>query len=181
MSVHREGVDIRPSWVNQINWNPSLRTVFNRFSSLHSLNVCFHLFTFAHANGLIVGFVHWNDIKRCGGLVNRCVDVLVSLPQEDRLRKASPSCSNLCRAYFTPRTDSIITTLMAYSVNSGLATTWVPLLLWSVAQNWRTQHPCWYHGDHREDFLTRLFLSKLSYLILWLVPSFAFISDLAGR
>ncbi|KAH9040047.1 hypothetical protein EDB85DRAFT_2140687 [Lactarius pseudohatsudake] len=53
--------------------------------------------------------VHRNDYKRCGGLVDRRDDVLVSLPQEDRLREASP-------------TDSIIMTLMAYSINSGFLT-----------------------------------------------------------
>ena len=47
---------------------------------------------FTHANDLTVGFVHGNDIKRCRRLVDRCLDVLVSLPQEDRFREASLSC-----------------------------------------------------------------------------------------
>ena len=44
-----------------------------------------------HANGLVVGFVRRINRRRCGGHIDRWVDVLVTLPQEDRLCEASLS------------------------------------------------------------------------------------------
>ncbi|KAN0141826.1 hypothetical protein V8E53_000288 [Lactarius tabidus] len=77
---------------------------------------------FTEPSLLELGFVHGNGRRRCGRLVDRCVDVLVSLPQEDRLREASHLIEIYAVLTFIHRTDSIITTLMAYSVNSGLLT-----------------------------------------------------------
>lgn len=47
------------------------------------------------ANGLVVVFVRGTNRRRCGGFVDRWVDVLVSLPQEDRVCEASSSSCHL--------------------------------------------------------------------------------------
>ena len=48
--------------------------------------------TFTQANGLIVDYVRSVVHRRLVGHVDRCGDVLVSLPQENWLCEASPSC-----------------------------------------------------------------------------------------
>ena len=69
--------------------------------------------------------MHRDERGRIGGHSNCLVDVLVSLSQKNRLRKAS-SCLVISAAglglTFVYRTDSVIMTLMSYSVNTGLLT-----------------------------------------------------------
>ena len=44
-----------------------------------------------YADGLIVGFVHIIHLKCCDGRVDCWIDVLVPLPEEDRILQASLS------------------------------------------------------------------------------------------
>ena len=69
-----------------------IKTIFritvSLFSKIYPLAVRFDLSTFMHAKGLIVDFQR-SIIRNCfGGRVDRCVDVLVSLPKKDRVREA---------------------------------------------------------------------------------------------
>lgn len=77
------------------------------------------------ADGPIVGDMRRVGISHFGGYPDCSIDVLVSLPQEDRVFEASPCLlafaaePGLISVY---RTDSMITTLMIYSINTGLFT-----------------------------------------------------------
>lgn len=68
---------------------PIFRAALKRFSSFRTLTVCFDLTTFTPAKGFIVDFVCRNDRRCFGGVVSCYGDVLVSLPEEDRVCKAS--------------------------------------------------------------------------------------------
>ncbi len=75
-------------------------------------------------DGLAAGDLHWIRGRGCGGHFNRILHVLVSLPQEDWVRKASsffPFTPQIWLS-FVHRTDSMIMTLMTYSINTGLLT-----------------------------------------------------------
>lgn len=81
--------------------------------------------TFMHANSLIVVAALMDGSNRFGGHLDHCVVKLGSLPQEDRVREVSLSfdlyaieLANVCL-----RTDSMITTLIAYTINSGFLLT----------------------------------------------------------
>jgi len=73
----------------------------------------------------VVGDMHRDERGRIGGHSDCPVDVLVSLSQKNRLRKASP-CLVISAAGLgltcVYRTDSMLMTLMSYSINSGLLT-----------------------------------------------------------
>ena len=98
VSVRHKRV-MMPPWVYQINWElllgslSSVSQAFTPWLYVSGRSTC------TQANGLIVDYVRSNVHRRLVGRVDRWGDVLVSLPQENWLCEASPSCWNLCRAY----------------------------------------------------------------------------------
>jgi hypothetical protein len=81
------------------------------------------LFTPTDVPARVVGDKCWNELIRYGGDYNFPVNVLASLSQQDRLFTAS--CYLVVSTAepgltFIYRTDTIIKTLMTYSVNTGL-------------------------------------------------------------
>jgi hypothetical protein len=63
--------------------------------------------------------------KRSGGHRDYCDDVLVSLPQEDRVREVNFDFYTLDLANAMHRTDSMIVTLMINTTKSGFLLRWV--------------------------------------------------------
>jgi hypothetical protein len=63
--------------------------------------------------------VHINGRKRFWGHHDHCDDLLVSLPQEDRVRKVSFSFYAIDLADVRVRTDSMIITLVVNTINSA--------------------------------------------------------------
>ena len=108
----------------------------------------------------VVGDMHRDERGRIGGHSNCLVDVLVSLSQKNRLRKAS-SCLVISAAglglTFVYRTDSVIMTLMSYSVNTGLLTRWEFILDDSTV------------STNQSSILATSMLVIVSYLFLHLV------------
>ena len=69
--------------------------------------------------------LYWIGNRCFGRCANRFLYVLVPLSQKDWVRKARAHfLSRLCPKFvnFVCRTDSMIMTLMSYSINSGLLT-----------------------------------------------------------
>jgi hypothetical protein len=63
--------------------------------------------------------------KRSGGRRDYCDDVLVSLPQEDRVREVNFDFHTIDLANAMHRTDSMIVTLMINTTKSGFLLRWV--------------------------------------------------------
>jgi len=89
-----------------------------------------HLLFFTPADSplWVVGDMRRNGLDRSGRHSNCPRDVLVPLSQKDRLLKASRFCFFLVVSAAElgltsmHRTDSMIMTMMSYSINSGLLT-----------------------------------------------------------
>ena len=79
-------------------------------------------------DGLTASDLHWIGKWCFGGCANRFLYVLVSLSQKDWVCKAwvhfLPRLHPKINLNFVFRTDSMIMTLMSYSINSGLLTWW---------------------------------------------------------
>jgi hypothetical protein len=107
---------------------PVLRAALKTFSRYSSLIVSFRPSPLPHPltlDGWAGGNLHWTGNRYCGGHLNRFFYVLVPVSQEDWVRKASSFFHPFTPQIwlnFVHRTDSVIMTLMSYSINSGLLT-----------------------------------------------------------
>jgi hypothetical protein len=77
------------------------------------------------ADSLIVVAVRMDGCNVLGDIVIYCDDVLVSLPQEDRVREVNFDFYTIDLANAMHRTDSMIVTLMINTTKSGFLLRWV--------------------------------------------------------